>query len=253
MSKLHFLAHQPPSLWRNNPVLVQMLGLSPLLAITDSAAQSLGLGLVTAAVLLVTSSLVSVCRRLISESWRFVIYLVLLAISTTFADLLLQWQFYPLHKALGLYLPLISCNLALVLHLDAQTRKQALIPALGSAALTACAYLSVLVGFAILREWLGTGTLSLDLMQLRSAASPPVSPPVSLPVSQPASQPDMVVPTTTPWSMPFMLLPPAACLLLGLLLAVRNWLQPAATDRVTHKGEIIPVARVRVTGRIQGS
>jgi Na+-translocating ferredoxin:NAD+ oxidoreductase RnfE subunit len=123
-----------------------------------------------------------------------------------------------------------------------------LIPALGSAALTACAYLSVLVGFAILREWLGTGTLSLDLMQLRSAASPPVS----LPVSQPASQPDMVVPTT-PWSMPFMLLPPAACLLLGLLLAVRNWLQPAATDRVTHKGEIIPVARVRVTGRIQGS
>lgn len=236
MSELRYRASAPASLWQNNPALVQLLGLSPLLAVSTSFANSVGLGLVTALVLIFGSVTVSASRRLINANWRFVVYLAILATYTTFADLLLQLYFYPLHRALGLYLPLVCCNLALLVHLDRQSRHQAWPPALGSAALSAVTWVIAFVAFATLREWLATGRLFGDLEMLL-----------------PAGLERAAITNPAPGFFRFALLPPAGLLLLGLLLGLRNWLLPDAMTAPAIPQDPSPVPRARVTGKIQSS
>ena len=97
-------------IWRNNPALVQMLGLCPLLAVSSHLVTALGLGIITLLVLLSSNILISLIRTHLHEQVRLPIQILIIASSVTLADLYLQAYFYELHQRIGLFVALIVTN-----------------------------------------------------------------------------------------------------------------------------------------------
>jgi electron transport complex protein RnfE len=97
-------------LWWNNPGLVQLLGICPLLAVSRSFEAGLGLGLATIGVLCATNVLVSLASPLVDPRVRLPAYVLVIAAFVTAADLLIKAFFHPLHQEVGLFIPLIVTN-----------------------------------------------------------------------------------------------------------------------------------------------
>lgn len=97
-------------LWRQNPVFVQVLGMCPVLAVTNTALNGLAMGLATAFVLLCSSVVVSVIRRVVPKEARIVTYILVIATFVTVVDYLIQAISLDLHKALGAFISLIVVN-----------------------------------------------------------------------------------------------------------------------------------------------
>ena len=237
MSELQFRASQPPAIWRNNPVLVQLLGLSPLLAISTSLVNGVGLGVATLMVLVLASITISLCQKLINTEWRFAIFLFVLAVYTTIIDIIMQRYFYALYRELGIYVPLVCCNMALLLHLETQANQQPWPLAIRSSATAGLGYLLCLMGFAALREMLISGHLG-DNWQLL------------LPGSD--ARIDITSGSTSADLFRFIRMTPVALILLGLILALRNWLT-GEPDFYSDEQPVTPAPRARVTGKIQSS
>jgi Na+-translocating ferredoxin:NAD+ oxidoreductase subunit E len=189
-----------------NPGLVQLLGLCPLLAVSTSLATGLGLGLATLAVLTASNVAASLVGRVLPPEIRIAVFVVLIAALVTAVELALAAWFTVLHAALGIFLPLIVTNCLLLARAEAFASRQNA----GRAALDGFAmgsgFLLVLVTLGGLRELLGRGSLGADLSTL-----------FGLPV------------TTTGLhlfaeSHGFLLalLPPGAFILLGLMVAAHN-------------------------------
>lgn len=234
MSALNFHANQPSRIWHNNPVLVQLLGLSPLLAISTTLANGIAIGLLTSVILVCSSLTISACRTHINARWRFALFLFVLAAYTTIADIMLQRFNYSLHRELGIYVPLIACNCILLLHLDAHAQKMPPKNAMREATTTAAGFCFVIVVFSGIREWIIYGQLLGNWSLLL---------PTSL---QGGVDPEL---TSTSAQFPFARLAPAALILLGLLLALRNAVLPVAAS--VDADNQAPATRARVTGKIQ--
>ena len=101
-------------LWRNNPALVQLLGLCPLLAVSTSLVTSIGLGLATIAVLTASNGLVALLRDRIDTATRIPLYIVIIASLVTCVDLLLQSWSFELHQRISLFIALIVTNCTLL-------------------------------------------------------------------------------------------------------------------------------------------
>lgn len=219
-------------LWRNNAVLVQLLGLSPLLAMSHSVATALGLGLATLAVLVASSVAVALLRKRTPDAVRIPLFLLLIATFTACIELLLQAYRYPLYQALGIFVPLIAANGTLLASAAAR-RERSLAAAARGGLLTGLGFAWVLVLLGALRELLGQGTLcrNMDLLFGPGAAAWQLQ----------------VLPDN--YEFPLWVLPPGAFLLIGFLLALKN-----AID--LRRGTSSPPApvptpgakRVRVTG-----
>lgn len=157
--------------WRDNPALVQLLGLCPLLGVTTSFVNGLLLGIATAAVLLLTNVAVSLTRGAIGASLRIPLFVLIIATLVTSVDLLTNALFFELHEAVGLFIPLIATNCAIL----AQAENVASRQPVGHSALAAVAagagFAVVLVTLGSLREILGAGTLFADLDQLLGPAA----------------------------------------------------------------------------------
>ena len=97
-------------LWDNNAVLTQNLALCPLLAVTGTATNGLGMGLATMVVMVASNAAVSANRRLIPSEIRIPIFVLLIAALVTLVDLFLNAWMHELHKVLGLFIPLIVTN-----------------------------------------------------------------------------------------------------------------------------------------------
>ena len=192
-------------LWRNNAVLVQLLGLSPLLAMSRSVATSLGLGLATLAVLVASSVAVALLRKRTPDAVRIPLFLLLIATFTGCIELLLQAYRYPLYQALGIFVPLIAANGALLAS-AAASRERSLAAAARGGLLTGLGFAWVLVLLGALRELLGQGTLcrNMDLLFGPGAATWQLQ----------------VLPDN--YEFPLWVLPPGAFLLTGFLLALKN-------------------------------
>lgn len=236
MSELRYRAEQAPAIWHRNPALVQLLGLSPLLAISTAVVNGIAIGLATTAVLLLASLTIAACRNLFTQKWRFVFFLFVLAVYTTLVDILLQRFYYPLYRELGIYVPLICCNLAVLVNLDTHAQRSSVTTALRHAFVTAAGYLLAIVGFAAVRELIIRGQIGSDWALL-------------VPNSLAATAGSGL--TQLPDLIPFARLAPAAFILLGVLLALRNALPPL--NKATTEQEFVRVTRARVTGKIQSS
>ncbi|QLF94312.1 electron transport complex subunit RsxE [Pseudomonas sp. ABC1] len=147
------------NLWRNNPVLARLLGLCPLLAVSDSLVKALGLGLALLFVLPLSGLGSALATRLGGISMRLPVLLVIAATLVGSADILMQAYTYELHQRLGIFLPLLASSSLL---LASQPAPQRPFAACIDATLTALGFLLVLLPMAALRELLGSGRLLDD-------------------------------------------------------------------------------------------
>lgn len=145
--------------WRENPVLVQLLGLCPALAVTNTVANSLAMGLATFFVLLGSSLLVSMFKRLIPSEVRIAAYILIIATFVTIADLVLAAVVPDIHKALGAFIALIVVNCMILGRQEAFASKRPVGRALLDAVGTGTGFLIAMLMMGAFRELLGNGSL----------------------------------------------------------------------------------------------
>ena len=146
-------------LWQNNPGLVQLLGLCPLLAVTTTAINGLGLGVATIAVLCATNALVAATRRLVHHDLRLPVYVLLIAGFVSALDLVARAWFFELHGSLGIFIPLIVTNCVILGRAEAFASRQPVLSSIADALGNGLGFAAVLVTLGALRELIGQGTL----------------------------------------------------------------------------------------------
>ncbi len=153
-------------LWRENPGLVQLLGLCPLLAVTSTFVNGLGLGVATVLVLTCSNILVSATRRWILAEIRVPIYVLIIASLVTCTELIFKAWFPALDRSLGIFIPLIVTNCAIVARAEVFASRNGVVASLfdGVGMGTGFALLLMTIGF--FRELIGRGSLFADLDKL---------------------------------------------------------------------------------------
>ncbi|MEX2326933.1 MAG: electron transport complex subunit RsxE, partial [Pseudomonadales bacterium] len=111
-------------IWHNNPALVQLLGLCPLLAVSNTFVNSLGLGLATLAVLTASNFVISLVRGLLDDSTRLPAQIMVIATFVTLADIAMQTWFFEIHQRIGLFIALIVTNCTLLGRAEAFASRQ---------------------------------------------------------------------------------------------------------------------------------
>ncbi len=145
-------------IWRENPVLIQMLGLCPALAVTNTVANSIAMGLATFFVLMGSSLLVSTFRQFIPHEVRISTYILIIATFVTVADMSLEAIVPDVHKALGAFIPLIVVNCLILGRQEAFAAKRPVGRALLDACGTGTGFIIALLMMGGVREVLGNGT-----------------------------------------------------------------------------------------------
>lgn len=224
-------------LWNNNPALVQLLGLCPLLAVTGSVVNALGLGLATLLVLLGSNAAVSLIRNAVSDAVRLPAFVMIIASFTTCTELLMKAFTYELYQILGIFIPLIVTNCAILGRADAFASKNSLLPSLYDGLMMGLGFGAVLLAVGAVREVLGSGTLfaNMDLLFGPMAAG--------WTLHLFSNYPGFLV----------AILPPGAFIVTGMLIALKNVIDAEAEKREKAK-RTEPATkgtkRVRTTGSI---
>lgn len=224
-------------LWTNNPALVQVLGLCPLLAVTSTLVNAIGLGLATLMVLMGSNLAVSLIRNFVSDSVRLPAFVMIIASFVTCAELLMQAYTYELYQILGIFIPLIVTNCAILGRADAFASRNTPIPALLDGAMMGIGFLLVLMVLGGMRELIGQGTLFADVNLLLG----------------PMAKGWVIRPFEHYPNMLFMVLPPGAFIGLGFLIALKNSIDSQLAKRANvAEPDASPSGskRVRVTGTI---
>lgn len=223
-------------LWKNNPAMVQLLGLCPLLAVSSSVVNALGLGIATTAVLMVSNAFVSVIRHHVPDTVRLPTFVMIIASAVTCIELLAQAFAYELFLILGVFLPLITTNCVVLGRAEAFAARNALLPSIYDGFIMGTGFAAVLVALGALRELSGTGTLfaNMDLLFGPGAADWDV-------VLFPDYQPFLLA-----------ILPPGAFIFTGLIIAVKNLIDSQLKKRevALRPAPVAGAKRVRVTGQI---
>ena len=146
-------------LWKNNQALVALLGLCPLLAVSNNTINGLGLGLATLLVLVLSNTLVSAIRNHVSDEIRIPVFIAIIATMVTIIDLLMNAYFHTLHGILGIFIPLIVTNCAILGRAEAYASKNTIDKAIVDGFFMGLGFLAVLVLLGALREIIGNGTL----------------------------------------------------------------------------------------------
>lgn len=196
-------------LWKQNPGIVQLLGLCPLLAISSNVVNALSLGLATTLVMAVSSGSVALVRDYIPHAARIPLFVLIIAALVTVVELLMHAYVLALYIVLGVFLPLITTNCIVLARVEAFASKRSTFHSVLDGIMMGLGLTAVLVTLGAFREAFGKGTLfsGVDLA---------------------------LGPMATGWVIPlapdyggFLLavLPPGAFIGLGLLIAARNWVQ----------------------------
>lgn len=181
-------------IWRENPIFVQVLGMCPSLAVTNSAINAVVMGVATLAVLVASSTLVSLLRRFIPKQVRLSTYIVIIATFVTVADMILQATLPVVHKQLGAFIALIVVNCIILGRQEAFASKHGVKLAIADAIGMGAGFTLALTILGSLREVLGNGSL------------------FGIPLFGDHYE---------PWVI--MILPPGGFIMLGLILMTFNW------------------------------
>lgn len=146
-------------LWKENPVFVMMLGLCPVLAVTNTAMNALAMGLATTFVLICSGLLVSLLRKVIPKQVRIASYIIIIATFVTMADYLIQAISLELYQALGAFIQLIVVNCIILGRAEAYASKNPPLPAIINGAGMGLGFTFALLCLGVVREILGSGTL----------------------------------------------------------------------------------------------
>jgi len=194
-------------LWSENPGLVQLLGLCPLLAVSNTAVNGIGLGIATLLVICATNLLVSATRKLISSELRLPIFVLIIASLVTVIELAMKALFYDLYLNLGLFIPLITTNCLIFWRAESFASRQPVLPSLVDGLSHGIGFASVLIALGAIRELTGYGTLFRGAELLTGRPTEPL-----LDISG-GSESGLLI----------MLMPAGAFIALGLLVALRNY------------------------------
>ena len=146
-------------LWKNNPGLVQLLGLCPLLAVTSTVTNALGLGIATLFVLICSNATVSLVRQWVPKEVRIPIFVLIIASFVTCVQLLMNAYTFSLYQNLGIFLPLIVTNCAIIGRAEAYASRNPVKQASFDGLMMGLGFLAVLFVLGAVREVLGQGTL----------------------------------------------------------------------------------------------
>ena len=223
-------------LWKNNPAIVQLLGLCPLLAVTGSVVNALGLAAATTMVLVCSNISVSLIRNIVSDAVRLPAFVMIIASAVTCIELLMQAYTYELYQILGIFLPLITTNCVILGRADGFASRNKLAPSAYDGLIMGAGFGVVLVLLGALRELIGTGALfaNMDLLFGPVAANWKV-----------------VVISDYP-NFLLAILPPGAFIFTGLIIAVKNLIDGRIKKRrdALKDRPVKGAKRVRVTGTI---
>ena len=162
MSNNPYLEILRDRLWESNPSLIQMLGLCPLLAVTDTLVNGLALGIATLLALVATSVTVSALRYLIPHEIRLSVIILVVASSVTVIDLGVKAYFYELSEVLTIFIPLIAVNCLIIARAEEFAARSGVVFSLVDSLATGLGFLLSLVALGAVREILGYGTLFRD-------------------------------------------------------------------------------------------
>jgi H+/Na+-translocating ferredoxin:NAD+ oxidoreductase subunit E len=146
-------------LWTNNVALVQLLGLCPLLAVTGTIINGLGLGIATLITLVLSNSLVSLARPWLKSEIRIPIFVLIIASIVTAIELSMNAWFHELHLVLGIFIPLIVTNCSIIARAEAFASKNNLLDSALDGFMMGLGFALVLVALGGMREIIGFGTL----------------------------------------------------------------------------------------------
>jgi electron transport complex protein RnfE len=222
--------------WKNNPALVQLLGLCPLLGVSNSTVNALGLALATALVLICSNIGVSLVRSVVNTAVRLPAFVMIIAALTTCIELLMQAYTYELYQILGIFIPLITTNCVILGRADGFAAKHNPLIAAFDGLVMGLGFALVLVMLGGLRELFGTGALFANMHLLFG-------------------------PVAADWQVTLFsdykgfllaILPPGAFIVLGLLIALKNRIDQQLAERAKARPiEPVQSRRVRVTGVIE--
>jgi electron transport complex protein RnfE len=224
-------------LWKNNPALVQLLGLCPLLGVSNSTVNALGLALASAVVLICSNTAVSLVRGVVNTAVRLPAFVMIIAALTTCIELLMQAFTYELYQILGIFIPLITTNCVILGRADGFAAKHDPARAAYDGLMMGLGFGVVLVMIGAARELLGTGAVLANMHLLFG-------------------------PIANDWQLTLVsdyngfllaILPPGAFIVLGLLIAGKNRIDEVLAERAKARQIAAPVQsrRVRVTGVIE--
>ena len=145
-------------LWKENPVFVQLLGMCPVLAVSNSVVNSLSMGLATLFVLVNSNIVVSLARHLIPNQVRIATFIMIIATFVTVAEYILQAISLEIHQALGAFVPLIVVNCIILGRAEAFASKNPLLPSIMSGLGTGIGFIFAIVLMGAVREVLGSGS-----------------------------------------------------------------------------------------------
>ncbi|GGA92049.1 electron transport complex subunit E [Agarivorans gilvus] len=157
MSEYKKLAWQ--GLWKNNPGLVQLLGLCPLLAVTSTLTNALGLGVATMLVLIASNTTVSLIRQWVAKEIRIPVFVMVIASFVTCIQLLMNAFTYGLYQNLGIFIPLIVTNCIIIGRAEAFAARNEVKPAAFDGLMMGLGFTIVLMVVGAIRELLGNGSL----------------------------------------------------------------------------------------------
>ena len=146
-------------IWDNNIVFAQALGLCPLLAVTGTASNGLGMGLASTAVMVASGMLISLFRGLITPQVRIPVFVLIIAVLVTLVDMSMNAWVHDLHKVLGLFIPLIVTNCAILGRAESFASRQKVLPSIVDGLMMGLGFTLALVVLGAAREMLGSGTL----------------------------------------------------------------------------------------------
>ncbi len=204
-------------IWLQNPALVQLLGLCPLLAVSNTITNSLILGLTTLVVLTCSNFIISLIRNWLDESTRLPAQIIVIATFVTISDLLLQTWFFEIHQRIGLFVALIVTNCTILGRTESFASRQPVYFALIDGFMMGLGFLLVIVCMGFIREAVGQGTLFSQLHLILGG-----------------SQQDWLVRLPNDRFL-LMIMPPGAFLLLGCIIASKNWIQGDLINRQDHE------------------
>jgi electron transport complex protein RnfE len=193
-------------LWKNNPALVQLLGLCPLLAVSQTAVNGLGLGLATTMVLVGSNVIVSLIRNWVRKEVRIPVFVLVIAALVTSVELLLQAFMFGLYDKLGIFIALIVTNCSIIGRAEAFASKNPVGRSFVDGLMMGLGFAIVLTLLGAMREIVGSGTLFANAHLMFGDAAKDLT----------------IVVIQDYKGFLLAILPPGAFLGLGLLISIKN-------------------------------
>jgi electron transport complex protein RnfE len=213
-------------LWQQNTGLVVLLGLCPLLAVSGTVVNAIGLGLATTLTLVFSNLAVSLARGILRPEIRIPAYVLIIASVVTVIQLLMQAWFHDLYRVLGIFIPLIVTNCAIIGRAEAFASRNKPLPSVIDGLATGLGFGLALVALGVFREIVGRGTLMSQAQLMFGDLGE------SFQITLFPNHPGFLL----------VMLPPGAFICLGLLIAGRNWLDSRLSSRRNREAVTAPAA-----------